>query len=467
MRKFYLLFLIFSATLTAFKTRATISLPAIFSDHMVLQQNTSVTLWGWGKPNEVISIQASWDPGREYSLKVENQSAWSVDIETPPAGGPYQMTLKGHNTIKINDILIGEVWLGSGQSNMEWAPHMKIDNAEEERKIANYPEIRFFTALTSTASVPQQHLAGEWVVCTPETMWNFSALMYFFGRELHQRLGIPVGLVHSSWGGTPIEVWIPEERITGDRLLHKSAQILKPVPWGPHEPGKAYNAMIHPLIPFKIKGALWYQGEANTANPEQYDRALYTLIESWRGLWGYDFSFYYAQIAPWKGYGEDNVNGAIIRDQQRKVLGMTRKTGMIVVSDIGDLDDIHPGNKQDAGRRLAAWALHHDYGIVEIPFSGPLYSSCAVEKNRIIIQFDHIDGGLVSRDGELRDFEILDNEGLWTPVKAIIDKSSVILNTGKTAHPRGIRFAYHNDSTPNLFNQAELPASCFMVLFKE
>jgi sialate O-acetylesterase len=348
---------------------------------------------------------------------------------------------------------------------MEWTPHSKIDNGEEERANANYPEIRFFTVFNSTASVPQQLLTGEWVVCTPETMWNFSAIMYFFGRELYQNLHVPVGLINSSWGGTPLEVWVPEPIIRVDRILSADADKLKPIPWGPHEPGKANNAMIHPLIPFKIKGVLWYQGEANVGFPTHYARALSTLIHTWRAAWGDDFSFYYAQIAPYNGYGKDNVNGAILRDQQRKVLGLTMKTGMVVLSDIGDLDNIHPGNKQEAGKRLANWALNRDYGMSEKVVSGPLYHSYQIEKASVILHFDYAEDGLVAKNGELKEFEILNEEGNWIQAKASIKKNTVIVQQESVKLPKGVRFGYHNNSNPNLFNAAGLPASCFEILF--
>ncbi len=450
--------------LVTLHSRANVTLPAIFSDHMVLQQNTSVTIWGWAKPGEVVRIIPGWDHDQEYSVKVNSQSTWSLDLKTPSAGGPYGLLVKGYNTLEIKDILVGEVWLGSGQSNMEWSASMGIDSRDEEIAAADYPEIRFFTVSISTAATPQQQLQGSWVKCTPESMSGFSALMYFFGRELHRELKIPVGLINSSWGGTPIEIWMPESRITGDRVLDEGAKLLKPVPWGPVEPARAYNAMIHPLIPFCVKGALWYQGEANVDFPGSYARALGTLIDAWRAAWGIDFSFYYAQIAPWAGYGTDNVNGAILRDQQRLALQMTSHTGMVVLSDIGNLKNIHPGNKQDAGKRLAGWALHHDYGMEEVPFSGPLIKSFAVEGGRAILQFDHADEGLIARDGELREFEILDENGAWTAAAATIHGRAVEVAL-PAGNVKGVRFAYRNDSSPNLFNTAGLPASCFEVLF--
>jgi len=449
----------------AWDAEANITLPAIFSDHMVLKQESQVMLWGWAKPNEVVQVTCSWDSGKEYKVKVDSHSYWSIGIQTPSAGGPHQILIKGYNSIEINDVLIGEVWLGSGQSNMEMACR-SVNNAEEEIADADYPEMRFFTVNTSTAGSPQQLVAGEWVVCTPESMKDFSAILYFFGRELHNQLQVPVGLINSSWGGTPIEIWTSRYAISGDRLLDQQSRFLKPVQWGPIEPGVAYNAMIFPLIPFRISGALWYQGEANVDHPAQYARALKTLIETWRASWGYDFPFYFAQIAPWSGYGPDNVNGAIIRDQQRKVLDLTSYTGMAVLSDIGDLNNIHPTNKQDAGKRLAAWALNRDYGFGQLPFSGPLYRSYEIETGKVILHFDNVEGGLVARDGRLTEFEILGQDGEWTEAEAHITGEGIEVDTPPGV-PLGIRYAFHNDSDPNLFNMAGLPASCFEILIKE
>jgi sialate O-acetylesterase len=443
---------------------ANVTVPALFSDHMVLQKNSTVTVWGWGKPGEMVTITGSWDPGRSYTQRVPNHSVWSMEVETPGAGGPYQMLIRGYNAIEINDVLIGEVWLGSGQSNMEWSASSGIEHREEEVAGANYPEIRFFQVQTTTAPSPQQLVNGQWVKCSPETMPFFSAVLYFFGKDLHTELGEPVGLISSAWGGTPVEIWMPEAAIRNDRLLKTSAELLKPVPWGPVEPGVAFNAMIHPLIPFRIKGALWYQGEANVEFPDQYARALKTLIESWRAAWGYDFSFYYVQIAPYEGYGNDNVKGAVIRDQQRKVMEMVPGTGMAVVSDIGNLKDIHPRNKIDVGDRLAAWALSHDYGKVELPYSGPLPHSAEATGDGITIRFDHAESGLVAREDGLKEFEVLGTSGNWVEARA-----RIVGNTVEVTAPQGgavgVRYGYRNDSDPTLFNGDGLPASCFEWIF--
>lgn len=440
---------------------ANVILPEIFGDHMVLQQKSRVTVWGWAKAGEKVKIIPGWDSGRDYSITVDTRSTWSIEIETPAAGGPYDITVKGYNTIRITDVLIGEVWLGSGQSNMEWTTASKIDHGEEERGKANYPSIRFFTVQQWASPTPQQHLKGKWEVCTPETMNHFSALMYFFGREIHQKMNVPVGLICSAWGGTPVEIWMSEDVVTGNKLIRESAALLKPVPWGPIEPGRTFNTMIFPLAPFRIAGALWYQGEANVINGNQYARSLAALITSWRALWGYDFPFYFAQIAPWAGYGSDNVSGAVVRDQQRQVLDLLPKTGMVVLSDIGDLQDIHPKNKRDVGKRLAAWALNKDYGYRDISFSGPLLKSWEIRKGKAIVHFEYADGGLVVREGELREFEVLDGSGKWSSVAAKVNGSVVEIDLKPIKEIKGIRFGYRNDSNPNLFNKAGLPASCF------
>jgi sialate O-acetylesterase len=252
-----------------------------------------------------------------------------------------------------------------------------------------------------------------------------------------------------------------EAVVNGDKVIRESSASLKPVPWGPVEPGRTFNTMIYPLAPYRIAGALWYQGEANVINANHYARSLAALITSWRSLWGYDFPFYFAQIAPWAGYGTDNVAGAVMRDQQRQVLNLLPKTGMVVLSDIGDLQDIHPKNKRDVGKRLASWALNKEYGYKDISFSGPLFKSWEIRKEKAIIHFDYADGGLVVRDGELREFEVLDASGKWNSVTAKINGTVVEIDLKTIKDIKGIRFGYRNDSNPNLFNKAGLPASCF------
>jgi sialate O-acetylesterase len=335
-------------------SKANVSLPEIFSDNMVLQQKSDVIFWGWAKTGETIVIKADWMDS-DITVKADVQGTWKTTIKTPGFGGPYSIHIKGQNEVILKNVLIGEVWLCSGQSNMEWSAQSGINNGDEEIKNANYPEIRLFTVNTSTSIYPQEHLAGKWAVCTPEEMRRFSAIGYFFARKLNKELGVPVGIINSSWGGTPAESWMPEEATQKNDFLREAAAKQKVVPWGPVEPARIYNAMINPLIPFRISGVLWYQGEANTINGYAYKEMLTALITSWRGKWNYEFPFYYAQIAPFK-YGKP-LEGVEVREAQRKALDVPN-TGMAVLSDICDTLNIHPKNKQEAALRLANLALN-------------------------------------------------------------------------------------------------------------
>ncbi|MEM7368493.1 MAG: sialate O-acetylesterase [Bacteroidota bacterium] len=436
---------------------ATISLPAVYGDHMVLQQQEEVLLWGWGSPLEQLSVIGSWD-GKVHRDTTDNHANWHVTLQTPKAGGPYTITIIGSNTLVLEDVMIGEVWLCSGQSNMEWSVMHGIQNGTQEAFEANHPGIRLFHVEKRSADVPQLDVVGKWASCTPESMAGFSAVAYFFGRNLQQDLKIPIGLIHSSWGGTPAEAWINQEVLARNERLAKAAEKIKPMPWCPNRPGTTYNAMLAPLIPFPIAGAIWYQGETNTANHESYQELFSAMIDNWRSEWQRDFPFYYVQIAPFR-YGQKEV-GVAIREAQRKTLA-TSKTGMVVISDIGNIKDIHPRNKQDVGKRLAAWALSNTYQKEGIVYSGPLYQKMEREGNKIRVYFDHAEGGLVSRNGTLTHFEIAGEDGTFVPAKAEIDGATILVQAGEIRRPQAVRFAWDNVAEPNLFNQAGLPASSF------
>ncbi|QGY42682.1 sialate O-acetylesterase [Maribellus comscasis] len=436
---------------------ANVSLPEIFSDNMVLQQNTEVKFRGWAKPGETVNIKGDW-MDESKSVKVESQGTWEIKLKTPGAGGPYNITIKGYNKIVLKNVLIGEVWLCSGQSNMEWTAMAGINNREEEIAAADYPEIRLFTVQNSSSLYPQEHCTGVWKECSPETMKDFSAVAYFFGRQLQKEMGVPVGLINSSWGGTPAEAWMPEEVIENDDFLQTAAALQKTVPWGPVEPARIYNAMIFPLIPFRIAGALWYQGEANTINGYAYTALLSNLIASWRNNWGYNFPFYFAQIAPYK-YGRP-FEGVIVREAQRKTLEKVENTGMVVLSDIGDTTNIHPKNKQDVGLRFANLALNRYYETEKIEDSGPLFKSMDIDKNKVLISFEHA-AGLHAKGNSLGCFEIAGADGIYYPAEAKIKGEKVIVQSKKIKEPLNVRFAWSNTATPNLFNGAGLPASCF------
>lgn len=451
----YLLFSLLLIHVSGF-LRANVTLPAIFSDSMVLQQNSEVKLWGWAKSLETVTVSTGWND-EVLTVVADNQAHWEVTLHTPPAGGPFDITIKGYNEVTLHNVLIGEVWVCSGQSNMEWSARLKINNWEEEVQNANYPNIRLFSVQHRTATSPQIDLIGHWVACTPETMIDFSAVAYFFARKLQQEMNVPIGLINSSWGGTPAEAWIPEETIQNDKLLSDGAALLQPVRWGPVESARIYNAMIAPLIPFKIAGAIWYQGESNTANPLTYKEMMAGLITSWRQKWGDEFPFYFAQIAPYP-YGP-TPSGAQVRDAQRRTLEVPG-TGMVVTSDIGDTTDIHPRNKQDVGLRFAMLALVNHYKKLDAVVSGPLYKSYEVQGDKIIIQFDNAEG-LHARGGPLTHFEIAGKDKVYFPAVATIKNNAVELKSPLVKKPASARFAWGNTATPNLFNGAELPASCF------
>lgn len=442
--------------LISHSAQGNVNLPAFFSDHMVLQQKSQVKLWGWAKPNENITVEVGWSQD-VLTAKTDNQAHWEVLLTTPAAGGPYDIRIKGYNEVVLRDVLLGEVWICSGQSNMEWSPNGGVIGAEAAIAAAQHPNIRFFTVAHRTALSPQIDLHGEWQVCSPETMRHFSAVAYFFAEKLQQELKVPIGLIHSSWGGTPAEVWMPEPVIAADQTLAAAAATLKPVPWGPVEPARAYNAMIAPLTSFPLAGALWYQGEANTANVEAYEQMFGTLINSWREAWGKPFPFYFAQIAPYR-YGEGN-RGTLVRDAQRRTLALPN-TGMVVTSDIGDTTDIHPRNKIDVGLRMANLALSNHYRISNAVASGPLYKSMEIDGKKIVISFDNAQG-LYAKGGELQWFEIAGEDGVYYPAKAFIDGDQVVALSKKVRRPVAVRFAWRNTATPNLFNAAGLPASCF------
>ncbi|MDX2246711.1 MAG: sialate O-acetylesterase [Bacteroidia bacterium] len=448
--------LVFILVMSHSLLKANISMSDVFADGMVLQQKAEITLWGWGKPGEKIQVIVPWlDSTR--TTTASNQGTWSVALLTPEAGKPFDLTIKGYNEVVFHNVVLGEVWLCAGQSNMEWTPRMGINDAEEAIAAANYPDIRFFRVHHRTAMAPQEDLGGEWVSCTPETMKNSSAIAYFFAQKLHQEIKVPIGLIDASWGGTPVEIWMAAKVIESDEVFAKSAATLKPVPWGPVEPGRAYNAMIAPLTRYRIAGAIWYQGESNVGNAITYKDMFTAMISSWRQERGYDFPFYFAQIAPYK-YGE-GFGGAMLRDAQRKSLEL-HGTGMVVTSDIGNIEDIHPRNKKDVGLRFALLALTSHYKVLKAESSGPLYRGYSTLQNKITVYFDHAEG-LNARGGKPTHFEIAGEDQVFRPAEAEIKGQNIVLSSKEVKSPVAVRFGWSNTAEPNLFNAAGLPASCF------
>ncbi len=443
--------------------QAKVNLPAIIGDHMVLQQQSEVTLWGWAEPNETIVIKAQWAP-KSITTTADAKGNWHVTLTTPKAGGTYQIQI---NDRVVKDVLIGEVWLASGQSNMQMALQ-DVKNGKQETRQAHFPQIRIFTVKRQYSDQPQKDCEGHWQVCSPQTIGGFSAVAYYFGKELHQKLQVPVGLIHSSWGGTRIQAWMKREVLADNPKFANVIKIFeekkKSAAGTPvrtqNSPASLYNAMIHPLIPFYIKGAIWYQGEANVReNSLNYHDLLEAMITNWRNDWGIgDFSFYFVQLAPF-AY-ENPVAGAVLRDAQRKALRV-KNTGMAVTLDVGNPDDIHPKDKETVGKRLALWALAKDYGWKNLVYSGPLYRSFKIEGERIRLFFDHVGSGLMAKNGRLTLFEIAGANKLFLPAQAKIENNTVVVWNSKIKNPLAVRYAFHNADSASLFNKEGLPASTF------
>jgi len=623
----------------------------LFMDHMVLQQKDHVAFFGSADKHKIITVTGSW--GEHAKTFSDDEGKWLAKINTPSAGGPFTVNISEEDqSIQINDILIGEVWLASGQSNMQmpvkgWPPSDIINNSAEEIANANFPQIRMLTVERSIASAPKEDFSGKWIVASPETAADFSATAYFFARRLHQELNVPVGIIHTSWGGTVAEAWTSKEKllplgdfdepisILSDPNAEKSTEkwfsdkVSKAVPssadgfaalvlndenasttmsegvqemslpgrfdivgdgemdgafwmykevmiedpnqdyvlefgaiddidvsyingqrigavtgynvkrsynipksvikkgknliavraidtggpglvsepmqlsstnsksislggtWlsvpaaeiyggqfyiydmnediskmrprimqqNPNIPTVLYNAMIHPLIPYSIKGAIWYQGESNVGRDQQYRKLFPSLISDWRQRWGNSFPFYFVQIAPFQYGGVNDDQSQKLREAQRKTTQL-KNTGMVVTMDIGNNTNIHPSNKQDVGKRLAGLALAHDYGRT-IVASGPNYKSKTIEGNSIVVEFDDVGSGLKAGVEGLNGFEIASRNGMFKPALAKIEGNQVIVHSADVTDPFHVRYAWSDIGVATLFNLEGLPASSF------
>jgi sialate O-acetylesterase len=409
---------------------------------MVLQRDKPVPIWGWADAGEEVTVTLA---DHKQSTKADARGKWKVSLPALKADGKaHTLTVAGKNKIELTDVLIGEVWVGSGQSNMEW-PLSLTHKAKEAIGAAKHPKVRLFHVPKVTTSVPVRDVPVvdrpiSWKVCTPATVPQFSAVLYYFGLKLHKELDVPVGLINSSWGGSPIEPWTVTAKGSG----------------GMH------NGMIAPLQPFAIRGVIWYQGESNVGNGLQYRDKTEALIKGWRKVWGEDMPFYFVQIAPWNRYAP----GTLPRLWEGQVASLKIPgTGMAVVTDlVDDIKDIHPRNKLDVGNRLALWALAKNYGKKDLVYSGPLYRSMKVEGDKVRLSFAHVAGGLKSRDGKaLTGFEVAGADGKFVPAEAVIDGETVVVQAKGVAEPAVVRFGWHKLANPNLTNREGLPASPFQT----
>lgn len=443
-------------------TKAAIRFPAVIGDHMVLQQNTEVVLWGWADQGEPISVQATWLPGKNYTATAAADGKWNVKIPTPAAGGPYEMTFHSFSDRKtIKDVLIGEVWICSGQSNMEMPlkgfTSQPVDGSNDIIAQSDNRQLRLFTVKRNTSWTPLPDCEGNWVLSVPKEAASFSAVAYMYGSYLQKVLKVPVGLIHSSWGGTPAEAWTDRETLEESfkdipvRILEKRIH---------RSPSVLYNAMIHPLIPYTFRGVIWYQGEGNRKAPTQYRSLFPAMIANWRQKWGIgDFPFYFVQIAPYKY--DDKKNSAELREAQLQTMLHTPNTGMAVTMDVGEYESIHPKNKTAVAKRLAYWALAKTYGMEGIEYCGPIFKAMQTEDNHAILEFDFAPNGLSSFGKPLDGFTIAGSDRKFYPAAAVIKGKNLIVSSDSVAQPVAVRYGWSNYAEGCLFNNAGLPASSF------
>jgi len=481
-----------------FPLSAQVKLPALVSDNMVLQQNAKVNLWGWSSPNEKISIQLEW-LNTQLETIADAEGKWKVTVDTPNGSDkPYTITITASNKIVLNNILIGEVWLCSGQSNMyfpvgredkTWKTGVK--NYEEEVKNASYNAIRFFTVALNAAPQPLEDVSGSWKICTPETIKTFSAVAYFFGRDLYQKRNVPIGLISTSWGGTKAEAWTSQNVLEKDvsflPILQQDAkneklyqekleayylasinqqiasaanapklELKKPKKEANKTSYVLYNAMLYPIINYTMKGVIWYQGESNSGQANLYRTLFPAMVKNWRDDWKQgDFPFYYVQITPHKGQTPD------IREAQLFSLKTISNSGMVVTTDVGDANNIHPIDKQTVGHRLALWARAKTYNENKLVYSGPIYNHMKIKKQKVQLFFDYADSGLKKEGETLKEFEIAGEDQIFYPADAKIEGKTIVVSSSKVKNPAAVRFAWKAVPEPNLFNNENLPASPF------
>jgi sialate O-acetylesterase len=444
---------------------AELHLGAPFTDHMVLQRDHEIPVWGWDQPETSVTVTLG---NQDASTKAAADGKWLVQFPPRAPGKPLSLTVVGSSQVTLRDILIGEVWLCSGQSNMEWTVH-NSNNADSEIASGHHPQIRHIKVSRAPAATPQDNVKTTgWQISSPATVGNFTAVGYFFARNLQDHLDIPIGLIGSNWGGTRIEPWISPAGFKEVPALREIADHLSEYPKHKedgtvnHQSAMAlYNGMIHPLVPYPIRGAIWYQGESNNGEGMLYHEKMKALISGWRTVWQEpQMPFYFVQLAPFR-YGGNPTRLPGIWDAQRRTLAVPH-TGMAVTTDIGDVLDIHPTNKQDVGKRLALWALARTYQKEVGSYSGPLYKTMKVEGNHVRIFFDYTDGGLLSRDGKpLSWFTIAGPNQQFAEATATIDGDTVVVQADEVSEPQAVRFGWHQEAEPNLANKAGLPASPF------
>jgi sialate O-acetylesterase len=476
------------AALAGGTARAEVKLPNVFGDHMVLQQGQKNKVWGIADSGEAVTVTID---KQSHQATAGADGKWHVHLDPLPVGGPYALAIKGKNEVKFDDILVGEVWICSGQSNMQWSVNSSND-ADLERLSAKFPKIRMINFPQVGTQEPIWTHNRQWMVCSPETVGSFSAVGYFFGRSLHRVLDVPIGLINNAWGGSACEAWVRRDVLAADAkyqpLLDRWSQMekqfaelstkndlneeqkkqlnnLRNAMGGNARPANIYNGVLTSHIGYGIRGAIWYQGESNAGRAYQYRDLFPLMIKNWRDDWGQgDFPFYWVQLADFQAEKPEPGESAWaeLREAQTMTMSKLPNTGEAVIIDIGEGKDIHPKNKVDVGRRLARWALAKDYGIA-IPYHSPQYKSMEKQGNKIVLTFDHVDGGWRPFDvNEPRGFSIAgaDNKFVWATAKILPD-GRIEVSSDKVESPASVRYAWADNPIVNMYSQAGLPLTPF------
>lgn len=471
--------------LTNLTASADVTVSTLFSDHMVMQRDIAAPVWGRAAAGEEVTVQLG--NGAASKATTDASGNWSVKLAAQKANtNPLDLVIRGKNTITIRDVLVGDVWICSGQSNMEW--NLAGCNAPEDIKAADMPLLRRIKFQHVALLKPSMKVPGSWETCTPQSAAGFTAVGYYFAKRIQKETGVPIGLLDDNWGGCRIEPWIPAEGFALEPTLAPVLEELKKrdaasaglpddAPGDGGAPSTMYNGMLHCVVPFAIKGALWYQGESNGGEGDEYLAKMRALVGGWRKIWNQgDFPFYHVQLANFEKPNDDPAGGngwARCRMAQLQSLTIPR-TGMAVTIDIGEGPDIHPKNKFDVGERLAAWALHDEYGKKDVTPSGPLYKELKVDGDKAIITFNHTGRGLMVGkkegrepakavpNGALQRFAIAGEDKKWVWAEAVIVGDSVVVSSPKVAAPVAVRYAFSmNPEGCNLYNKDGLPASPF------
>jgi sialate O-acetylesterase len=485
--------------------RGDVKLPAIFTDHLVLQRDQANPVWGSAAAGEQVTVSIA---GQSQATTAGDDGKWRVTLKPLPAGGPHQLTVQGSNKLALNDVLVGEVWICSGQSNMQMSVKQSTDG-DLEIKAANYPKIRLISVPQVGTQEPQSDFKGEWAVCSPDTVPEFSAVGYFFGRQLHQTLNVPIGLIDDSWGGSACEAWIPPARLAADERFRplmeqweRTAKTFnlakaqadyqaKVAKWkaevevakktgkqppqaprgfsnpltGNARPGNIYNGVLLPTIGYGIRGAIWYQGESNASRAYQYRDLFPLMIQVWRDEWKQgEFPFYWVQLADYMQERPQPGDSAWaeLREAQTMTMSKLKNTGQAVIIDLGEANDIHPRQKEEVGRRLARWALAKDYGV-SVPYASPLYKAMQIGDHKVTVTFDQVEGALRANDvNDVRGFTIAGKDQKFVTAEAkIVGPNRVEVWSDTVSEPAAVRYAWADNPVCNLYSTTGLPVTPF------